>query len=135
MGVKGPRINSVTGRGTVKHRQEYKARGWWKVSTQGDCEGRTTTQLGTHYGYLDEIAFQLGGQAYYHLNFEAVDRPIPADFTKPSVCVHIQLGIDSGTWDLKSNERVDAIQKILAGRPVTVEESNYYASVVIKKSE
>jgi hypothetical protein len=88
-----------------------------------------------HYGYLDEIAFQLGGQAYYHLDFQSVDKPTITDYAKPSVCVHIQLGIDSGTWDLKSGERVDAIRNILAGRPVTVEESNYYASVVIKKSE
>jgi len=31
--------------------------GWWKVTTEGDCEGRSVRQCGTFYGHIAEIAF------------------------------------------------------------------------------
>jgi hypothetical protein len=37
-------------------------KGWWRVKTDGDCEGRTRKDLGLHYGYLDEIADNLSGE-------------------------------------------------------------------------
>ena len=45
----------------MKNRVQYKAFGWWHVTTEGDDEGRTTRDLGYHYGYLDEIALRLAG--------------------------------------------------------------------------
>lgn len=47
--------------------------GWWKVTTEGDCEGRTTTDLGTHYGHVCEIALSLKGCGY-SLRFEPVKK-------------------------------------------------------------
>lgn len=51
--------------------------GWWSVSTEGDDEGRTTTQLGTHYGHVAEIAFSLANKCFYSLSFEPLDDNVP----------------------------------------------------------
>ena len=49
------------------------AYGFWQVSTEGDCEGRTTRVLGTFKGRVDEIAFALAEKSSYKLTFKAVD--------------------------------------------------------------
>jgi hypothetical protein len=114
-------------------RKEYKAYGWWKVTTEGDCEGRTIIDLGIHHGYLDKIAFALGGKAYYSLKFQSIDKPEVTSHPSPVKSVNIQLDVDSGTWDLRRGDRAEAIRKILKGRRVTVEECNFYATVTLKK--
>jgi hypothetical protein len=48
--------------------------GWWKVTTEGDCEGRTTDDLGTHYGHVCEIALSLKGSGY-KLRFQPAKKP------------------------------------------------------------
>lgn len=40
-------------------RQEYSNYGTFKVTTEGDCEGKSVRHLGTFTGYIDEIAFAL----------------------------------------------------------------------------
>ena len=37
--------------------------GTWMVTTEGDCEGKTTKTLGVFIGRLDEIAFALAREA------------------------------------------------------------------------
>lgn len=49
--------------------------GWWKVTTEGDCEGRTTKQLGEHFGHVAEIAFELGHNGGYVLEFDKIEKP------------------------------------------------------------
>jgi hypothetical protein len=49
--------------------------GWWKVTTEGDCEGKTTKQLGTHYGHVAEIAFSIAEGRGYSLCFEKGKEP------------------------------------------------------------
>jgi hypothetical protein len=118
----------------MRERRQYEALGWWKVTTEGDCEGITTTDLGTHYGYLDDIAFQLGRKAYYQLQFKAIDDPSKTiEKMLPADSVSISLDIDSGTWDMTRHDRAQALRDILKGRPVSVEEGVYYASVVLNK--
>jgi hypothetical protein len=56
--------------------------GWWSVTTEGDEEGRSTTQLGTHYGHVAEIAFSLADKCYYALEFKPVDAAPPQ--TRPT---------------------------------------------------
>ncbi len=46
--------------------------GIWKVTTQGDCEGRSTECLGYYEGYIDEIAQALADKAYYSLTFRSI---------------------------------------------------------------
>ncbi len=99
----------------------------WIVTTEGDVEGRTIKNLGTHTGHIDEIAFALADQAYYGLKFSLADPINLKVMTKTEV--NISLDIDSKTWDMPVMTRVNALREILTGRPVTVEQSNLYASV------
>ena len=102
--------------------------GVWRVTTEGDCEGRSTCELGTHAGYIDEIAFALADQAMYGLNFSKVNK---LNLKKPTrKSVHVSLDIESGTWN--SEEAILSFaKKMLNDRPVVVIPSNYYASFVI----
>ena len=100
---------------------------YWKVSTEGDCEGRSTRDLGVHYGYLDDIAFSLADQSYYALKFSLVNPHIQKPIKRTKVMV--SLDIDSETWNMDSRKRVQFFENILKNRDVIVKESNYYACV------
>ena len=65
--------------------------GVWKVTTEGDCEGKTTRVLGTFKGHVSDIAMNLSrGVTGYKLTFqrESLDQ-IECDDPK-DVCVSIQ---------------------------------------------
>lgn len=105
--------------------------GYWKVTTEGDCEGRSVRQLGTFRGHVDEIAFHLADKCYYSLRFTAIeeDELIP-EFLPKSDEINISFDIDTGTWDMKPDKRVEYFREILKDRPdVEVEDGQYYASV------
>jgi hypothetical protein len=105
------------------------AYGFWHVTTEGDCEGRTTRDLGTHEGFFDEVAFALGDKAYYGLRLDKVN-PNTLDKKAPkTIEVQVSMDIGTGTWDLNGKERVTYFKKMLAGREVHVEEGQYYACV------
>lgn len=103
--------------------------GTWQVSTEGDCEGRTYSNLGTFTGHIDEIALYLGNKAMYGLRFKAVENIRVFNPTVSSV--NVSLDIDSGDWNLSSTERVGKMKKLFSERPVEILESNYYASFQI----
>ena len=102
--------------------------GVWKVTTEGDCEGRSTRDLGTHIGYIDEIAFALADKCYYSLSFKAID---PIDMTPKRKNVNIHLCIDSGTWNMEPKNRAIEIGNLMKNRPVTVSESNFAYCVTL----
>lgn len=104
--------------------------GLWKVTTEGDCEGRSSRDLGTYEGYIDEIAFALADKCYYSLKFCAVDpREHKSDMTPKRKTVDIQLDIGSGTWDMESKDRTIEVGSLMRDRPVTVSQSTYYGCV------
>lgn len=99
------------------------AYGIWTVTTEGDCEGRSVTSLGTYEGFIDEIALKLAGRAYYGLRFNPA-KQIEKE-ARPGTSVQLSLGIDTGP------DRVAYFKKMLAGRNVSVSEGKYYACVKI----
>lgn len=107
--------------------------GLWKVTTEGDCEGRSIRDLGTFKGYIDEIAFALADKCFYSLCFTYLSEK---DYMTPLVpksdTVNVSLNIDSGTWDLDNKERASWARKFLSDRDVEVLEGQYYASFVLK---
>ncbi len=105
--------------------------GFWSVTTEGDCEGRTTANLGVHEGYLDEVALRLAPKCYYALSMHWVDPKSLAQMLPMSTTVNVALGIESGTWDMKPDERVEAFRALLLGRDVSVEAGQYFASVTL----
>ena len=111
--------------------KQLDAFGTWKVTTEGDCEGRTVRHLGEHTGYLDDIAFALADQAYYGLRFDRVV-PIKVDGSeKTGTSVSVSLNIDTGTWDMSEAKRVAYFRKLLDGRATHVQSGQYYASVIL----
>jgi len=112
--------------------------GWWTVTTEGDCEGRIIRNLGTHWGHVAEIAFQLADKSMYELSFNPVtDKEEPKAIEKTITetlrkSVNISIDIKSGTWDMGSKNRVKWFRYFLDTNEVVVDESNYYASVILK---
>jgi hypothetical protein len=43
----------------------------------------------------------------------------------------VTLDIDSGTWDMKPDERAEFMRKVLAGRDVRIESGGGYAAVTL----
>lgn len=110
--------------------------GLWKVTTQGDCEGRSIRDLGTYEGNIDEIAFALADECFYSLNFKAVDpHDHKLDMTPKRKTVDIQLDVGSGTWDMMPKDRAIAVSGLMQNRPVTVSESNFYGCVKLSTNK
>lgn len=118
------------------NKEEYSVYGVFKVTTEGDCEGKSVRDLGTYEGYVDEIAFALADKCYYCLEFHKVDpKKLHLDMTPKRKSVNIQFGIDSGTWDLKVKDRIKYFKDFFKDRNVEVLEGNSYASVKISTNK
>lgn len=82
---------------TKKLAESYKkAYGFWEVTTEGDCEGRSVSRLGIYEGYIDEIALALADRCYYSLCFRPID-PRALDLTPKRKSVEISFDIGSNT--------------------------------------
>ena len=111
--------------------------GLWKVTTEGDCEGRTTKNLGVHEGHIVDIAKKLSGEAYYVLRFENSKEAAPAKLKPACAYVEISLSISTGTWDMPSVEREEAFKKWLSKSPAkntdySIHRGNYFASIGLR---
>lgn len=125
-------VNNTTVRttmNTVKNKKYTKAQAFWKVTTEGDCEGRSVRDLGMHFGYIDDIAFALADKCYYSLCFKEIE---PFDFSVPTGNkVNVTLDIDSKTWDMKMPERKAFMENLLGDRDTAVLDGEAYASVTL----
>lgn len=119
----------------MKRREEYSNPvQMWRVTTEGDVEGRPTRELGVYDGHIADIARMLSGEAYYSLTFApAIDRKKEL---RPALAeVSVKFDIDSGTWpnEMTSEERVKFFRRLISGHPsgkhVKVEPGTTYASV------
>ena len=110
--------------------------GWWEVTTEGDCEGRTVNNLGVYYGHVAEIAFNLADICNYSLQFNKPINEISAPQVYPSYQakskqVNVNFSIESGTWpsDMDIQARVNHFKKILNTDEIEVKEGEFYACV------
>lgn len=101
--------------------------GTFTVTTEGDCEGRTIKNLGTHTGFIDVIAFALSDKCYYSLYFSPVDPAAPL-VDKGAASVNISMSA-IGVGENRHKNAYFAF----AGRPVTVKESNFYGAVTLTR--
>lgn len=107
--------------------------GTWMVTTEGDCEGKTTRTLGVFTGRLDEIAFALAPKAYYKLTFRKLDTTIPIP-DKREEKITVALDLDSGTYDLSADELADFFDAMLKdANSVSVARSDEYKSVTLNR--
>lgn len=105
--------------------------GWWRVTTEGDCEGRSTTQLGTFYGHVVEIGLSLADKSYYALTFYPVLNIKPGKvmtYQATGRNVFIGLGIDSKTWNMSGEVRATWFQKWYDTDEVVVLPSSKHAT-------
>lgn len=107
--------------------------GLWHVTTEGDCEGKSTKDLGIHQGHIVDIAYKLGSKSYYSLHFS----PAKCDETvTPVKSVAISLPIESETWNMNPEFRKVHVAAMLARKACNqkykIDTSNVFASVTIK---
>lgn len=109
--------------------------GIWEVTTEGDCEGRTTRKLGIFEGYVDEIAFALSDKVYYSLRFKKISKIIDniPICRIPKNEVSISFDIESKTWDIYGDKLVQYFNKVFNRRKVNVKSGNFFASVVLER--
>lgn len=125
----------VKERRIIMEKVNYTSYGEWEITTEGDCEGRSVRNLGIFEGYIDEIAFALADKACYVLQFSRVQKNIPLDMTPKRNKVNIMLNIDSGTWDMKNEERIDYFKNLFKDRDIEVLNGTSYASVIISSEQ
>lgn len=111
-------------------KKEYTNYGTFKVTTEGDCEGRSVRDLGVYTGYIDEIAFALADKCYYKLCFTLVE-PTKLDLTPKKDTVEISLNIDSGAWDFNGADAMEYFKDFFANRDVEVIDTHGYGSCTI----
>lgn len=109
--------------------------GAWKVTTEGDVEGRSIRQLGTFEGYIDDIAKGLADKVFYSLQFKRMGDTITVPEPKDVKCVNVSLDIDSNTWNMTRDIRADLMSEVLKDRPVKITEGNYFASFIMNFKE
>lgn len=109
---------------------KYSAYGTFQVTTEGDCEGRTTRDLGIYTGYIDEIAFALADKCYYKLQFTKVE-PKKISMIPKRDKVEISLDIDSGIWDLDNMSAMRYFKELFCDRDVEVIQTNGYGSCTL----
>ena len=104
--------------------------GWWKVTTEGDCEGRSTNQLGTHYGHVVEIALSITGGCGYSFRFEKAKSPQQAFIPDQYQAVRTKANISLDPINYKGGEKEIAVW--LDCDEVEVKPCNYYGAYTIK---
>jgi len=104
--------------------------GIWKVTTPGDCEGRTIIDLGTYTGNIDEIALHLADKGT-DLTFTPIDPEKWNDRTPVRKTVHVSMSnLVNSDYGNKS-KFMPQIRELFKDRPVKIGESNYYGSFTI----
>lgn len=105
--------------------------GTWSVTTEGDVEGRTTINLGTYKGYVDEIALHLADKCYYSLCFKKMSEEV--EYVPKATSVNVMFDIESGTWEgfTKGETGLGILSNCFEDRPVVISQSNYFASFTI----
>lgn len=103
--------------------------GWWEVTTEGDCEGRTTSHLGTYYGHVAEIAFSLkcGG---YSLQFRKIDtqEPPPENHTPYQI---VTKKTNISFFGLNTGNSVNSVREWLDCPEIEVSHCNFYGAYTI----
>lgn len=110
--------------------KKYTNYGTFRVTTEGDCEGRGTTDLGVHTGYIDEIALALADKCMHTLRFTMMNLK-ELDLTPKKDMVQIGFDIDSGTWDLNTEDAMTYFKNIFKDRDVEVIDACGYGKCII----
>lgn len=105
--------------------------GIWEVTTNGDCEGRTSKVLGIFEGHIDDIALSLSDEAVFYLyfkEFKPIIKQIADIKCESTVSVMVkQYGVYLS---------IDEAKSLFKNRPVTINNGcGYYSTFGIKSND
>jgi hypothetical protein len=96
--------------------------GTFQVTTEADCEGRSTKNLGVYTGFIDEIALHLADKSYYSLRFREIEQR--TSFPPTLEDVHVSFD---------DSFPLNVAQMAFKNRPVEVSDGQFYHSFLIKR--
>jgi hypothetical protein len=96
----------------------------YRVTTEGDCEGRTIKDLGIHSGNPAIIALNLADKAFYGLSFKEVVLTHHESVNTNTFSVHL-----SGFGTVPEFRPFDIPEGYM------IEKSNFYDSLMIKQKK
>lgn len=102
--------------------------GWWEVTTEGDCEGRSTTKLGIHYGHVAEIALSL--RAGYSLRFVLANAGLHPKKNTPYKIIQKTVNVSFDCWSHKGGEK--GLAEWLDCPEIRVKPCNYYGAYTLE---
>lgn len=111
--------------------KHFEPMGLWSVTTEGDCEGRTTKQLGEHVGNIFDIAKQLAGQSYYQLSFKRKSHITKHEHEKKKISnVYFNVQDES----VRIFDQDQQINKLMPNLPEghKLTKGNYYGSLLLE---
>lgn len=109
----------------------YPVYGTFKVTTEGDCEGKSIKDLGTYQGYIDEIAFALADKCFYTLTFTLQNNK-HLNLTPKKNTVNIRLDVDSGIWGYTKKNAKNYFKELFKDREVIVLDTHGNGSCTIR---
>ncbi|MDY8021160.1 hypothetical protein [Paenibacillus polymyxa] len=113
--------------------EHYDVNGIWKFSTEGDCEGRSTKQLGTYEGNLFDGIRLYNRSSYYSLTCERVGYLSPTNKSPAKKKAHFQVR-DSA---IRKDNNQEIIKHLLPSVPdgCALSKSNYYGCIALEWEE
>ena len=112
---------------------------WWNVTT-GNSNDWVDCDLGNWFGYVDEIALHLAGRAYGFdqelcpLIFAEVDGP-PKSMKPSGDKVNISIDNKKFGTIFTPEKLLKSMRRYFKDRPVTIEKSNYYRTVLLRTND
>ncbi|KZE65070.1 hypothetical protein AV545_03875 [Paenibacillus jamilae] len=114
--------------------KHFDVNGIWKISTEGDCEGRSIKQLGTYEGNLFDGIRLYNRSSYYSLTCERVGYLSLLTNKKPAKKkVHFQVRDET----MRKGDDQEIIKQLLPSVPdgCALSTSNYYGCIALEWEE
>lgn len=103
--------------------------GFWEVSTEGDCEGRSMRRLGIFKGHYCDIALALADQCCYSLHFRKIE---PADMVPPAGCEREKVQITFSDSNFREPDAVmNGVRPVANARNISVEAGMWSGHVTL----
>lgn len=91
--------------------------GLWRVSTEGDVEGRTNRDLGLWDGHVADIAALLADKAMYGLRFDHAEVTLPAGTEPARKAVTVAISVAGVPTSFRNADRSAFMLHWLGSRP------------------
>lgn len=109
--------------------------GLWRLTTEGDVEGRSTTTIVTEYGHVGDLLVKYADAAYYTISVDLVSSDPPPQKKDAGCRIFAdRLIVPATTGGRVSQSEMDALKKFL-GPKFDVLYGEYFRSVVIKRKQ